>query len=424
MTPGGFGHVLAAQALYGVLQVAVDTGSSYHGARLAASNRLDDEGRGAITALRLVVGGAASAVLLVAGVLGGSSAFAAMAPFAGATLLFAVFPYWESFGRGNGRPLSSYVVLRGAAPAALAVGYAASGRSLPIPLAGATECVVIVTLAVGFRLRPVAALRRALSARRLPWRAVLNVAVPFAAGQATFAAGTVLLATTGLPAAAAAFGVATRLLTGVNQVASIVATSLFPWLARAEAPESTEVVRAVRIVLAAAAVATCVVFAVPDLVVRALLHHADEHAVATVLIAVSLSASTSYVLLLTTVLVARHHEADVVWVFVVGTAATVVGSVAVVAASPRGPSTWMAVVLWAGQLFVATWLAKRSLRLIHARRAIMEGAIGAFALAAAGVLAAAAPETRLPLALAAGAAALVLLARIGLDLRRNRLRAA
>lgn len=418
MTADQFGHVLAAQALYGVLQVAVDTGSSYHGARLAASERLDDDERAAITALRLVVAGAASSVLVIVGVLGGSSAFAAMAPFAAATLLFALFSYWEAFGRGDGRALSAYVFLRAAAPATLAVGCAATGARFPLALAGAAECGVIVALALAFRLHPLAAFRRALGARALPWRVVLNVATPFAAGQATLAAGTVLLATTGLPAAAAAFGVATRLLTGVNQIASIVATSLFPWLARAEEPRSRDVVRAVRLVVGAAAAAASIVFAAPGLVVRALLHHGDAHAAATVLIAVSLSAASSYLLLLATLLVARHHEGDVVWVFVAGTALMFAGAVTVVATSPRGPSTWMAVVLSAALLVTATWLAQRSFALVEtARRAIAEGAALAFVLAAAGGLGAAAPGTRGALALVTGAAAAGLVALVVRDLR-------
>jgi hypothetical protein len=111
-----------------------------------------------------------------------------------------------------------------------------------------------------------------------------------------------------------------------------------------------------------------------------------------------------------------------VWVFVAGTAVTVVGAVAVVAESPRGPATWMAVALSAGLLLTATGLAQRSFRLIQtARRAITEGASGALALAAAGGLAALAPGTRVALALAAGTAAVALLTVIGIDLRRDRL---
>jgi len=48
-----FGTILAAQALYGLLQIAVDNGSAWHGARIAAAGALDDDRRGEIFRIRL-----------------------------------------------------------------------------------------------------------------------------------------------------------------------------------------------------------------------------------------------------------------------------------------------------------------------------------------------------------------------------------
>ena len=421
LSTGDFGRVLAAQALYGLLQVVMDTGSTYYGARLAAAGTLDDGALGSITALRLVLAGAAGCVLLIAGALGGPRSFAAMAPFALATVLFALFRYWQSFGHGDSRPLSAYVVLRGAGPAGVALFFAGAGLGFPLPLAGAIECGAIVLIATTFRLRPLEALRLASRARALPWRAVLDVALPFAASQAILTLGTVLLALTGSAVAAAVFGVATRLLTGVNQVAGVVTGSLFPWLARPGDLKGADVLHGVRAILIAAGAASCVAFAAPSLIVRSLLGHDAPNATATVVIAVSLAAATSYVLLITTILIARHHESDVSWVFLVGTIVAVAGAVAVVALQPTAVSTWMAASLGCAQVVLTSLLAWRARRiLVSAARAISEGALGALVLAGAGSLAAAVPAARAPLAAGTGAAVFALLALLALDVHRGR----
>ena len=421
LSTGDFGRVLAAQALYGLLQVEMDTGSTYYGARLAAAGTLDDGALGSITALRLVLAGAAGCVLLIAGALGGPRSFAAMAPFALATVLFALFRYWQSFGHGDSRPLSAYVVLRGAGPAGVALFFAGAGVGFPLPLAGAIECGAIVLIATTFRLRPLEALRLASRARALPWRAVLDVALPFAASQAILTLGTVLLALTGSAVAAAVFGVATRLLTGVNQVAGVVTGSLFPWLARPGDLKGADVLHGVRAILIAAGAASCVAFAAPSLIVRSLLGHDAPNATATVVIAVSLAAATSYVLLITTMLIARHHESEVSWVFLVGTIVAVAGAVAVVALQPTAVSTWMAASLGCAQVVLTSLLAWRARRiLVSAARAISEGAVGALVLAGAGSLAAAVPAARAPLAAGTGAAVFALLALLALDVHRGR----
>ena len=421
LSTGDFGRVLAAQALYGLLQVVMDTGSTYYGARLAAAGTLDDGALGSITALRLVLAGAAGCVLLIAGALGGPRSFAAMAPFALATVLFALFRYWQSFGHGDSRPLSAYVVLRGAGPAGVALFFAGAGVGFPLPLAGAIECGAIVLIATTFRLRPLEALRLASRARALPWRAVLDVALPFAASQAILTLGTVLLALTGSAVAAAVFGVATRLLTGVNQVAGVVTGSLFPWLARPGDLKGADVLHGVRAILIAAGAASCVAFAAPSLIVRSLLGHDAPNATATVVIAVSLAAATSYVLLITTILIARHHESEVSWVFLVGTIVAVAGAVAVVVLQPAAVSTWMAASLGCAQIVLTSLLAWRARRILaSAARAISEGAVGALVLAGAGSLAAAVPAARAPLAAGTGAAVFALLALLALDVHRGR----
>ena len=106
-----FGAVLAAQALYGVLQIVVDSGAAFHGARLAAAQTLDAPKRASLVRIRLQLAAAAAVVTFAVGLAGGWISLQANAPFAAALVLWALFNYWEPYGLGDARPMSVYLVL-------------------------------------------------------------------------------------------------------------------------------------------------------------------------------------------------------------------------------------------------------------------------------------------------------------------------
>jgi len=115
-----FATVLAAQALYALLQTFVDSGTSLHGARMAAAGALDEAARAAVVRCRIQFAAAGAVFAIAVGAIGGGRSLTATAPYAAALVLFALMNYWESFGYGESRPWSAYVVLRTAAPAAAA----------------------------------------------------------------------------------------------------------------------------------------------------------------------------------------------------------------------------------------------------------------------------------------------------------------
>jgi O-antigen/teichoic acid export membrane protein len=152
LSPHDFGTVLAAQALYGILQYVVDNGPAFFGARLAAQGRLDDRTRSSLDRLRLEGSAVAAIIAIGLGLAGGQDLLVAVLPFAIALPLFALFGYWEEFGHGRSGPWSAYVVGRSAAPAAAALGFFAANADFPLPLAGVLECGVILSAAVAFGL--------------------------------------------------------------------------------------------------------------------------------------------------------------------------------------------------------------------------------------------------------------------------------
>jgi O-antigen/teichoic acid export membrane protein len=424
MTLDDFGTVLAAQALYALLQYVVDNGPAFYGARLAATGRLDDVSRGPLVRLRLQLAGIAAALALGLAAVGGSELLVAVAPFALALVLFALFPYWEHFGLGESGPWSAYVILRSAGPALVAVAFLAASAGFPLFLAGVVECVVIVLLVVAFRLRAVQSLRLALSAGRGPLRESMTIGFPTIVSQIGLASGTVLLAVSGAAAAAAALAVGVRLLTGLNQLSGLLVTSLFPQLAR-EAPseESEEERRAavtlsMEVVLVLTALATAVLLIDPGFLVTIFLSESTTEAEATAVLVIASSAAVGYLLVVTTVLIARHREAATLQAFSAGTAIVVAGGLAVIAIDPDWPAFAMAGAFASGQLASVIVLAKRADVLLPDLAATSRrGALGAFALIGIGAVAAAVEETRWPFAVVLALVAAVLLASVSSRVR-------
>src|SRR5436190_15793405 len=139
-----FGTVLAAQALYGVLQFLVDNGPAWFGARVAATGRLDAAYRNTLIRMRLELFVVAALVAAVYISLAGDRAFAATAPYIAALGLFALLNVWERFGHGDSVPWSTYLTLRGVGPAVFAVAFLIAGGDLPLWLVGTVECASIL----------------------------------------------------------------------------------------------------------------------------------------------------------------------------------------------------------------------------------------------------------------------------------------
>jgi O-antigen/teichoic acid export membrane protein len=414
----GFGTVLAAQALYGVLQFASDNGPAFHGARLAAAGALGDEERGSIVRLRLQLAGAAALVALALGAAGGRDFLEAVAPFALALGCFAAFGYWERFGVGDSRPWSAYLVLRGAGPAiAAGICLAASAR-LPLFVPGLVECAVIAAIALALRLDTRRVLVLARFARRGPWRSVVAIGLPNVLGQLSLGAGTILLGLFGFAPAAAVLAVSVRLLTGVNQLSGVVATSLFPQLARKPARGDEERdLRAVRtsidVIVVLAASANAVLLAAPAFLIHILLGHHSRDAQATALLTLGGAMAGGYLVLVTMVLIARHGEAIFLRIYTLGAAVMLTGGVAVIALSPQRSALWMAAVLLAAQLLCTVFFALRGGRVLpHLRGQLRFGAVCAVGFAALGVEAALSPPARAATATALALVAVAFLARV------------
>jgi len=398
MSTEAFGTVLAAQALYGFLQVVIDAGPGFYGARLAASRGLDALTRGSIVRLRLQLALVAAGVALAVGAAADARSLEATAPFAVALVLFGALNYWEAFGLGNARPWSAYVVLRSLAPAGAALTLFLLGRSFPLVLAGIAECGVIVVVSLAFRLSARTGISRAFSAPRGPWRSVTRIGLPVVIGQMGLACGTILLNATGAAAAAAAFAVSVRLLTGINQLAGVLATALFPRLAGAEASEDVEghgVEMGVRALVVVTFGATAVLMFRPRFVTSLLLGHAGDAAQAAAVLTLATSCATGFVVLFTLVLLARNGEDVFLRVYVAATTVILGGGIVVVLVSPAPRALAMASVFAVGQLVGMFLLARHALvSLPNRKRAVRHGAIAALVLVAVGFLAATTPGVR------------------------------
>ena len=404
MTRSGFGTVLAAQALYGVLQFVVDNGAAFHGARLAAARALDARTRASIVRVRLQLAALAALVMFAIAAVGGARSLTATAPFAAALVLWALFNYWEPYGLGDGRPWSAYLVLRSVGPPACAIPFLIAGGFLPLYVSGIAECVSLLAIAFLFRLHLFRALRSALSAGPGPWRRVLTVGLPSIAWQVGLASGTVLLAATGSAAAAAVLGVGVRLLTGVNQLAAVLVTSLFPALARAgtsAAPLRSRqehrrtIDLAARFVVVLASAALAIFLFREAFFIDAFLHNADVQAGRTAALVLGTAGVAGVSLLTTFVLVARHREGIAAFAFTAGTAVAVIAGAVVVAGSPADEALWMGAALAAGQLTSMLLVLRGTITAVPELRRSLSVAGGlAVVLLVGALIAATAEQTR------------------------------
>lgn len=374
-----FGAVLAAQAVYGVLQYVTDNGPAFYGARLAARGALDDEGRGGIAGVRLVLAAVAAVAAAAIGAVSGTSSLLATAPFVAALFLYALLGYWEPFGRGDGRPWSAYVFLRGAAPATVACLALALGTQLPLFAPGLAEVVAIAMVAIGFRLRPLALLRLALTARERPWRSVAAVGTPSVLWPVAVGAGTVLLNAFGAPAAAAVYAVGMRIVTGLAQVGGVVAFSIFPRLASEPASKLASTERLARIglvgVLSVAAAACSTVVVAAGLLARVLLAHGGSRTETTLILMTGSAAAVCLTVVLTSLLMAAGRERALAGPYLAGTGIVVGAGLVVAALAPHSEAAWMAGVFLAGESLCALLLG------VHAAGSVLGRNVVAGALA-------------------------------------------
>ncbi len=330
-----FGTVLAAQALYGVLQIVIDIGTNVVGARMVAQGELDDERRGQIVRMRLLLALAMTPVALVLGALNVSGSLPATLPFVLALVLFAVLNVWEPYGGGDARPWATYMFARSGVLAVAACGFYVLGGSFPLPLAGALECVAIVAVMAVFGRRPLAAVRVAMRVRGGPWRSVFEVVGPAFTTQTSTAAGTLVLSGAGRPAAAGIFAACVRLLTGVNAIQGIVATSLYPRLAhgRGQDPEGERHVVTIALtviaVLGAGATAVCALFG--SLIARAFLGQTSHAIVAALVLSMAAAVPIGNIAMFSYQMLARGFERATVLPFALGGPLPVVFAIVAVA---------------------------------------------------------------------------------------------
>jgi O-antigen/teichoic acid export membrane protein len=388
LTRAEFGTVLAAQALYGVLQLVVDNGAAFHGARLASSGKLDESSRSSLIRVRLQLAAVGCIVMLAVGAGGGLRFLVANLPYVGALGLWALFNYWEAYGLGDGRPWSAYLILRAWGPPVASVPFLLGGDNSPVYLAGAAEFVSLILLLGLLRLRPLESLRAAAHAARGPWRSVITIGLPSLAWQVGLGSGTIVLALAGRPVAAAALGVGVRLLTGVNQLSAVVVTALFPELARrGEFPfvsqEDASLQRlasiAVSSVVLLSSASLAIDLARPSLFIGAFLRNGGERAEMTATLALSVAGLAGLSLLAAFILVARYQEQTSAVAFGVGTLCTVILTVALALFGVRDP-VWMAAALAAGQVASAALVSVWTVRLIPSLRAPIYAGAGVAAL--------------------------------------------
>jgi O-antigen/teichoic acid export membrane protein len=418
-----FGLVLTAQALYGLLQYAVDNGTAFHGARLAAAGRLDEATRSSIIRARIELAGIAAGVTVLVGLVGGARLLQAVGPFVVALFMFALLTYWDRFGRGEGGPWSAYLVLRAVGPAVAAGGALLAGGELPIFVPGGVECAGIAGVAIAFRLRPVADLRAGLRGSRVAWRASVSVGLPNLAWQIGLLSGPVLLGVAGAAAAAGVLAVGVRLLTGVNQICGVIATSLFRPLAEEGEERSKErlVTLGLQAILAVAAFALAVLLVRPGLFVAAFLDLRNDAAEATAIIALGASGAVAYLLLATMLLVARHHEHVTLRAYGVGSGLSIALGLGIAIVQPGSEALLVAMALLVGQLLnvVLIWQGGVA-HFPSLRRALTRAASVTWGLAGVAGIAAALPPARLGCAIALAAVSSFVLVRTVGELRALR----
>jgi O-antigen/teichoic acid export membrane protein len=415
--PGHFGAALAAQSLYGLLQMVLDNGASWDGARHAAAGTLTVGRRAALIRARTLLAAASVVVTLIVGLIGDERMLIASAPFMAALLLFALLNVWEPLGQGRMGPYATLVGGRSLALAAVVLGATLLGWHLPLVIPGCVECAVILLAAMVARQpRP-----RLVSGERAPWATIFRVGTPAVVLQYNLAIGTVLLGVTGRLLAAATMGVTARLVSGLGSIQGAAATALFPRLARTPNWRRTDAN------LAGAGVALTVLVAVlglaatmvaGGLIAAGFLGHHDGPTRAALMLGVSGAAGAGITVQLVLLLIALRLERTVLPALVAGAAVVTAGAIIGTLLAGTDGATVVAAAFAAGQALTAVMLA-----LVCSGRTQIPGwalrlaALSSCLLAAVAGVASLAPGTRVPLA-----AALVLAAPSWFAASRRRLR--
>lgn len=394
--PGGhFGTVLAAQALYGVLQMIADNGTGLMGARWSARGELGDARRREVARARTLLAGVCVVVGLAIAAAGGPDLLEAFIPFAVALMLFSVLNVWERYGRGDVRPYASYLLLRSLLVGALAGTVALAGGELPLFAVGACEVAAIVLVGVGCSAWALP--RGGVRVSASVWRTVRDIGLPAVLTHYNLAVGTVLLAVAGETSAAAVCGVAFRLLLGVQGLNGAMGSAVFPLLARSEPGaahgQASRLAAAAGLMLAGAALIVMAVVAAP--VVHVLLDREGAVEEAAVILGIGAAGATGVVMHRSFALVAGTQERLLRSASACG--ALVVTSGAVVALFVGGPSSALVVLaaFLAGQVVVLSIIGSAG---AGADRALTLVAVAVLPLAA-GVMAAS-ESARFPLAVA------------------------
>lgn len=394
MSLHAFGAVLAAQALYAVLQNPLDIGTFYYGAREAADRPLADEERGSLVRIRLTIAVVAMCVGVAFAIVGEPKTMQAVAPFILALPLFALLNAWERYGAGDALPWSSYLLLRTAGPALAAAAFLLANSSMPLFVPGVVECLSIAGIAAVFGLQLPRNLLLALRARTGPWRSVTHIGAVSIFSQLTLASGTLLLSVSGANAAAAVYAVGMRLLTGLSGLMGVLGTALFPRVARNAKRDSgsldddTAAIRlAVRIVVCVCAAATIVVIAASSQLSRLFLNHTTASASVTLILIVCVAAAATLATTLAAMIIAREGERHLLRPYFVMVAVTILGGVCAILVQPADPVP-VAVALIVGQLALVFGVAVRAERELPALVGdIRRGVAFAVLLTASGVVA-------------------------------------
>jgi O-antigen/teichoic acid export membrane protein len=357
-----FGIVLAAQALYGVLQMVLDNGASWEGARHAAAGTLTAGHRAALTRARFVLAVASVLVTLIVGLLGGQRMLVASAPFMVALLLFALLNVWEPLGRGRMAPYATCLGGRSLALAAAVLGATALHWRLPVFVPGCLECLIIlVAAAVARQPRP-----RFASGERAPWATIWRVGTPAVVLQYDLAVGTILLGVTGRLVAAAVMGVTARLVSGLGSIQGAVATALFPRLARATRWHRAEADLAgtglaVTVTLAVGALAATMLGATP--IAAAFLGHHDPATRAALALGVAGAAGAGVTVQLVLMLIALRLERAVLTALAAGAAVLTVATGVAILMPGVDAAAGAAAAFAVGQAVTAVMLARACGRL-------------------------------------------------------------
>lgn len=355
------GRVLAAQALYGLLQVLLDTGSLLHGARLAATNGVTPEIRGEVCASRLLIALAGLAVSMPILTIVATGLVGPFLPYAPALLLFALLNVWEPYGEGQAGAYAFYVALRSTVVAVAVVIVYAIGQSMP-PI-GVGLCEIVAVLITGFAFRAWTLPREARFPARAFWRSIRDVGGPSLITQATYSAGTLVLGAAGNTTAAAVAGVGTRLLTGLQGLSGTVTAGLFPTIAGGHSSAHGRAARLIPVGI----VALCLVVLsgaclLNTWLITLLLGRHTPFAENALLMWLGGAASSGYVMHLTFVLVAQHLEVGLVRISAAGLAGAVAGAMA--ATIVGGPQA--AVVAGAGFMLGQVGVLLAVSRRVHA----------------------------------------------------------